>query len=141
MNAYDGKGFAYLQTGSAEEAAESFRRALELFPEHARSLLGLGAALANGGQQEAAREAFGRAETAIDALRRGGRGSEAMLAQALLNTVLGRHDDAVSCLFSLLERADLPFSGWTIPIEPLLAPIRETADFEPVSRRLAERAR
>lgn len=140
MNAHDGKGFAHLQAGSATQAAEDFRRALELFPEHARSLVGLGAALANGGEQAAAGEALARAEAAIDALRRGGRGTEATLAQALLNTVQGRREDAISCLFSLLERADLPFSGWTIPIEPLLAPLRETADFERVSRRLAERA-
>ena len=141
MNAYDGKGFTHLQTGSAATAAEDFRRALELFPEHARSLVGLGAALANGGEGAASREAFHRAEVAIDALRRGGRGSEATLAQGLLNSVQGRTDDAISCLFSLLERADLPFSGWTIPIEPLLATLRETPDFERVNRRLAERAR
>ena len=46
MNAYDGAGFAALCAGNAPEAASMFRRALELFPEHARSLVGLGAALA-----------------------------------------------------------------------------------------------
>ncbi len=141
MNAYDGRGFAHLQTGSSQAAAADFRRALDLFPAHARSLVGLGAALARAGDDPAARDAFSRAEVAIDALRRGGRGSEATLALALYHTVQKRPDDAVSCLFSLLERAELPFSGWTIPIEPLLAPLRETHEFERVTRRLAERAR
>jgi tetratricopeptide (TPR) repeat protein len=141
MNAFDGKGFAHLQAGAAKEAAAAFRRALDLFPEHARSLVGLGAALSSAGAASEAREAYARAEVAIDALRRGGRGIEANLALALHHTVQGRHAEAIDCLYSLLERADLPFGGWTIPIEPLLGPIRETSDFERVTRRLAERAR
>jgi hypothetical protein len=64
-----------------------------------------------------------------------------MMSAALLNAVRARRDDAIDGLYSLLDRAELPFSGWTIPIEPLLAAIRETADFERVLARLAERAR
>jgi hypothetical protein len=45
MNAHDGAGFAHLGSGDPHAAAVQFRRALELFPEHARSLVGLGAAL------------------------------------------------------------------------------------------------
>ncbi len=55
MNAHDGAGFAYLQTGSPRQAADQFRRALELFPEHARSLVGLGAALARADDAPAGR--------------------------------------------------------------------------------------
>jgi tetratricopeptide (TPR) repeat protein len=141
MNAHDGAGFAYLQTGDPAAAAVQFRCALELFPEHARSLVGLGAALAASGDGAGGEAAFNRATAAIDALRRGGRGSEATLAAALQHAAAGRHDDAIDCLGVLLERADLPFSGWTIPIEPLLAPLRESADFERITKRLAERAR
>jgi len=35
----------------------------------------------------------------------------------------------------------VPFSGWTIRIEPLLEPVRKHADFTRVATRLAERAR
>ena len=63
-----------------------FRQALELYPEHARSLVGLGAALAAHGDRAAAADAFARAAAAIDALRRGGRGSEATLAEAFLHS-------------------------------------------------------
>ena len=141
MNAHDGAGFAYLQTGSPGQAADQFRRALELFPEHARSLVGLGAALARADDASGADAAFGRAEAAIDALRKGGRSTEALLSAALHHAVRDRHDEAIDCLSALLERAELPFSGWTIPIEPLFAAIRETADFERVTSRLAERTR
>jgi len=141
MNAHDGAGFAYLQTGSPRQAADQFRRALELFPEHARSLVGLGAALARADDARGADAAFGRAEAAIDALRKGGRSTEALLSAALHHAVRDRPDEAIDCLSALLERAELPFSGWTITIEPLLATIRETADFARVTSRLAERTR
>ena len=45
MNAHDGAGFASLRDGNGKAAAAEFRSALALFPEHARSLVGLGAAL------------------------------------------------------------------------------------------------
>ena len=141
MNAHDGAGFAHLHTGSPKLAADQFRRALELFPEHARSLVGLGAALERGGDRAGAEAAFARAQAAIDALRKGGRNTEATLSAALHHAARDRRDDAIDCLYALLDRAELPFSGWTIPIEPLFQPVRETADFERVTSRLAERAR
>jgi DNA-binding winged helix-turn-helix (wHTH) protein/tetratricopeptide (TPR) repeat protein len=141
MNAYDGAGFAQLRTGDAREAARSFERALDLFPDHARSLVGFGAALAAAGQSDGAANAFGRAEQAIAALRRGRRGGEATLAEAFLHCVNGRTDKAIACLTDLLDRPELPFAGWTIPVEPLFEPLRATDSFERVLARLTERAR
>jgi TolB-like protein/Flp pilus assembly protein TadD len=141
MNAHDGSGFACLLTDAPEEAIVQFRCALELFPEHARSLVGLGAALAAAGDPEGRDAAFSRVSSAVEALRRGGRGSEATLAAALHHTVRGEFDDAVQCLNMLLERAEHPFTGWTVPVEPLLEPLRELPDYLRVADRLAERAR
>jgi tetratricopeptide (TPR) repeat protein len=141
MNAHDGAGFAYLQTGSPGQAADQFRRALELFPEHARSLVGLGASLRADGDPAAADAAFARASSAIAALRRGGRGGEAALAEASHHAVRGRHAEAIATLHRLLDKAELSFSGWTIPVEPLLAPLRTTPAFQTILSRLAERAR
>ena len=141
MNAHDGSGFAHLHAGDAEAAAVQFACALELFPEHARSLVGLGAALAASGDAAGAEAAFARVDAAVEALQRGGRGSEALLAAALHHTVRGREDEAFDCLNALLDRADLPFTGWTIPVEPLLAPLRKTTVFGHISERLADRAR
>lgn len=141
MNAYDGAGFAALHTGDASEAVAKFRRALELYPEHARSLVGLGAALGADGNRAAAADAFAHATAAIDALRRGGRTSEATLAEAFLHSVNGRTEDALRALHALLEPSGLPFTGWTIPIEPLFAPLRPLPEFRTILAALADRAR
>jgi DNA-binding winged helix-turn-helix (wHTH) protein/tetratricopeptide (TPR) repeat protein len=141
MNAHDGAGFAFLRTNDPAQAVAAFNRALELFPEHARTLVGLGAALAAAGDAPGAASAFARTATAIDALRRGGRSSEATLAEAMCHAVQERIEPAIEALGALLDRPDLPFSGWTIPIEPLLAPARKHPDFVRVATRLADRAR
>ena len=141
MNAHDGAGFAYLDASEPGPAIERFTKALELFPEHARSLVGLGAARASSGDAAGAQDAFSRATAAIDALRRGGRSSEAMLAEAMHQAVRGDADRAFETLHALLDKPDMPFSGWTIPIEPLLEPLRKDPEYQRVSGRLAERAR
>jgi DNA-binding winged helix-turn-helix (wHTH) protein/tetratricopeptide (TPR) repeat protein len=140
MNAYDGLGFAALVKNPAD-AVRMFRRALELFPDHARSLVGLGAALAGTGDKRAADAAFTHAATAIDGLRQGGRTSEATLAEAFMHAVRGRGDEAVSVLKRLVDRPELPFTGWTLPIEPLVASLRQRADFPGVLATLARHAR
>ena len=140
MNAYDGAGFAHLDANEPGAAVEAFKKALELFPEHARSLVGLGAALKAAGDTPGADAAFNRATAAIEALRRGGRASEAMLAGAMLAAVCEDGDRVVDSLNALLDRPDMPFSGWTIPIEPLLARYRNTKDFQQIAARLADRA-
>ncbi len=141
MNAHDGAGFAALLTGDAEAARGSFERALELFPAHARSLVGFGAALAAQRLSDAASDAFGRAEGAIDALRRGGRGAEATLAEAFLLSVRGRPAKAIDSLNALLDRPEPAFAGWTIPVEPLFEKHRASDSFQTVLARLADRAR
>jgi tetratricopeptide (TPR) repeat protein len=141
MNAHDGAGFAALQAGDAAGAAGRFRKALALFPEHARSLVGLGAALTAGGKRAAAADAFARAATAIEALRLGGRTSEAGLAEAFLHTLHSRVPEALEGLQVLLEPSGVPFTGWTIPIEPLLEPLRTLPEFRRILTALADRAR
>jgi adenylate cyclase len=141
MNAYDGAGFVALLDDDAAAAVPLFRRALELYPEHARSLVGLGAAHAAHGDQRAADAAFKRATSAIDALRKGSRNTEAALAKAFQDAVCGRHDEALEGLKRLVEKPELPFTGWTIPIEPLFAPMRKTPAFKAVLTTLAQHAR
>ncbi len=141
MNAHDGAGFAHLATGDAGEAVVRFRRALDLFPEHARSLVGLGAALAADGQTVSADAAFAHAAAAIEALRKGGRGGEATLTEAFHHAVRGRADDAIVTLQRLLDKAELSFAGWTIPVEPLLERLKGVSGFHGILTKLAERAR
>ena len=141
MNASDGAGFARLRAGDPSGAVEHFRRALQLFPDHARSLAGLGTALSAAGQGEAATRAFDKATAAIDALRRGGRASEAAIAQAIVKASTGALDDALVCLRLLVDRSELPFTGWTIPVEPQFEPLRSHPGFQQILAALAERAR
>lgn len=141
MNAHDGAGFARLRAGEPGRAAAHFREALALYPAHARSLAGLGTALAAAGHAADAEAAFAEAAVAVDALRRGGRGSEATIAEAFLLASTARPDGAIDCLRRLLERGDLPFAGWTLPIEPLLDPLRADPRFEQILATLADRAR
>jgi hypothetical protein len=74
-------------------------------------------------------------------LRRGGRRSEALLAEAFQHAVDGQPGEAVDALHRLVERPELPFTGWTIPVEPLLVPLRNRPEFEAMAARLAENAR
>src|SRR5439155_1271012 len=141
MNACDGAGFAALAAKRAAEAAKMFARALEHFPDHARSLIGLAAARWASGDASAASAAMAHARTGIEALRRGGRRSEATLAEAFALTVEKRPADAIAALNRLLAEAEVPCTGWTIPVEPLLAPLRQVAGYKEVLTRLAERAR
>jgi len=141
MNAHDGAGFAHMATGDASAAASRFRKALELFPDHGRSLVALGAALLQDGDRAAASEVFSRADKAAESLRRGGRGGEAAMVEAVHHAVRDRRDDAVVALHRLLDKAESSFSGWTIPVEPLLARLRGTPAFGSVLGKLAERAR
>jgi DNA-binding winged helix-turn-helix (wHTH) protein/Tfp pilus assembly protein PilF len=141
MNAYDGAGFAHLQTEEPAEASAMFLRALGLFPDHARSLVGLGAALTRSGDAAGADAAFTRAQAAIEALRRGGRTAEATVAEAFHHAVCERTERALECLRQVLEKPDLAFAGWTIPIEPLFEALRPTAEFQALLTLLADRAR
>ena len=141
MNACDGAGFVHLVSGDGRGAVKYFEQALALFPEHARSLVGLGSAHHAAGQVQEAAGAFKRAKAAIAALRRGGRGSEATIAEAFLHTSQGDLDAAMKCLRAIVDKPDVPFTGWTLPIEPLLAPLRQDADFGRILTTLAARAR
>ena len=97
MNACDGAGFIALDLKDARAAGDSFARALKPFPEHARSLVGLGAALLMANDRKGADGAFARATAAIDGLRRGGRGAEASLAEASLHAVRARRIERLRC--------------------------------------------
>ncbi len=82
-----------------------------------------------------------RAAAATASLRRGGRASEATLAEALSLAARGEDDAALHALQEVLDRADLPFTGWTIPIEPLLDRVRQMRGYKAIAQRLADQAR
>jgi DNA-binding winged helix-turn-helix (wHTH) protein/tetratricopeptide (TPR) repeat protein len=140
MDAYDGHGFACLATGDFAGAMAMFGRALERYPDHARSLIGLSHAHARSGRQATAHAALEHAWRSIDELQRNGRAAEAAMARAFAHVVAGRDGDAIAVLVTLLNDAPPGFVGWTIPIEPLLGNLQSQAGFRAVVSKLADRA-
>jgi len=141
MDAYDGHGFACLHEGNSSEAAVMFGRALEILPDHARSLIGLAEAQRRNDRAQESAAALDRARQTIEELRANDRTTEAAIVSALALVVSDRSADAIGELDQLLAHAPPGFAGWTLPIEPLLAPMRSTPQFKAVLARLAERAR
>jgi DNA-binding winged helix-turn-helix (wHTH) protein/TolB-like protein/Flp pilus assembly protein TadD len=140
MDAYDGHGFARLARGDAAGAEKMFSEAISIFPDHARSLVGLATARLAQRRTSEAHQALSRARFAIDVLNASGRSTEASMASAFCDIASGRPEDAVAGLSSLLSSAPPGFAGWTAPIEPLLNPLHNTSAFEAVLRSLARRA-
>ncbi|HKV98490.1 MAG TPA: tetratricopeptide repeat protein, partial [Vicinamibacterales bacterium] len=141
MDACDGLAFAKLQTGDAAGAAAMFEAALARFPQHARSLIGLAEAARHADQPARANDLFVRAEQAIEELKRGGRPTESAMARAYAHVASGRTADAIAGLTRLLDQAPPGSAGWTLPVEPWFAPLRQTADGRAILARLASRAR
>lgn len=141
MDAWSGWGYARLAAGDAAGAAEKFTRALERFPGHAKSLVGLADAQRRLGRASAARDADARATTAIAELRDGDRPAEAAMAAACQQAIAGRVAEAIGTLDDLLTTAPPGPAGWTLPIEPFAAPLRGHPSFARTLARLGERAR
>ena len=78
---------------------------------------------------------------AIEALRAGGRSGEATISEAFHHAVCGRPAEAVGALHRLVDHPELPFTGWTVPIEPLFAPLRQSRGFDAVLTTIAAHAR
>lgn len=141
MNAYDGHGFARLVDGDADGARAMFTRALEAFPDHARSLLGVAAACHRTGLTPQRDAAIQHATRAVGELRSSGRTAEAVMAAAFCHIVCERPAEATKALEQLLVAAPPGFAGWTIPIEPFFTALRTEPSFQAVLSRLSERAR
>lgn len=141
MDAYDGHGFVRLKRDDARGAVEMFEMALRKYPGHARSLVGLALACRKLGESTRTDDALARAQRAVDELGASGRSSEAMLAKAFWHTAADRRPAAITALGQLLTDAPAGSAGWTIPIEPLLDPLRREPAFDAVLSRLGDRAR
>jgi tetratricopeptide (TPR) repeat protein len=140
MNVAHARGGCLLHAGRAGEAAGCFDRALEVYPDHAPSCVGLAQALRASGLDERA-DAIDRRLPAIVERLRAARPIEAALVEAQMLAAAGQADAAGAVLGRLLESAPPGFAGWTVPIEPLFAQLHGTAAFMAARGRLAERAR
>jgi DNA-binding winged helix-turn-helix (wHTH) protein len=139
-NAWDAVGCLHLTQGEPERALAAFREALRRLPAHARSRLGERLALERLGRHDEAAAVAALVTECIAQLTRGHRFSEAALVAAADLASRGRIDEGAATLERLLVSAPPGFAGWTIPIEPLLAPLHGSAAFDRVLAILAERA-
>ena len=87
-----------------------------------------------GAQDAEAEAAFAKAQTAIDALRRGGRSTEATLAHAFLHATNGRPTEALQCLRTLLESPTCPSADGPSRSNPSCAPYIRSPDSRKSSR-------
>ena len=140
MDACNGLGFVCLQAGDRTGARAMFKKALERFPDHARSWLGLAHACLADGRIDDAEAAMTRATRAIDEMRRNGRATEAQITLAFSEVVAGFPSAAVSTLSRMLDDASSDATGWTLPIEPWLAPLRGDERVKGLLSRVAARA-
>jgi DNA-binding winged helix-turn-helix (wHTH) protein len=131
MYALLGRGSALFRSGRAGDAAEAFRSALALFPEHPLALIG--ASVATGAS-------FARAEAAIADMSTS-KPVQAGVAMAALAAARGDAAASAAALDAVLSTAPPGFAGWQVPVLPMF---REVADAPPVKAmldRLADRAR
>jgi DNA-binding winged helix-turn-helix (wHTH) protein len=140
MSALHGRGAALIRAGRLDEAIDSFRRALALYPDHGPSCLGLALALRTSGSAAASDTALRHGEDAVSILTRS-RPAEAAIVRSQLLAARAEEEAAVASLGRLLDEAPPGFTAWTLPVEPLLRQAQGAKGFAAVLRRLSERAR
>ena len=140
VNAQVAAGFAHLAVDDAAGAADAFRSALETLPRNGRALIGLYLALKQTSFAVDAGLLLSRVDATVSELASGGRLGEAALVAAASQVARGDVESACATLQRLLDAAPPGQTGWIIPIDPALAPLRATAGFEKIAAQLAARA-
>jgi tetratricopeptide (TPR) repeat protein len=131
MYARIARGGALVRAGRRAEAAEAFRDALAIYPEHPLALIG--DAVATGGS-------FARAEAAIAGMTTS-KPVQAGIARAALRATKGDAVEAAAALDEVLMAAPPGFAAWQVPVLPMFREVAETTAIRAVLDRLAERAR
>lgn len=140
MNALCATGACLLHLDRASEAADAFRQALGIYPNHAQSHLGLSLALRAQGATGDARATYRRLPAILDVLA-GSRPIEAALVRSQMLFAEGDSAAGSAMLCTLLDEAPPGFAAWTVPVEPFLSESADGQALAPVMARLAERAR
>lgn len=139
MHALCARGACLLRVARNEEAIDCFDRALELYPDHAQSTLGLALAHRATGSGAVADATLKRVKTILTTLATS-RPIEAALVRSQLLAIEGDGPKAGAVLCGLLNDAPPGFAAWTLRVEPFLQPLTGTQEFMAALERLAERA-
>jgi tetratricopeptide (TPR) repeat protein len=125
-NACVAAGFTRLAIGDRDGAARAFTQAMN----HPKAIVGL----------YAIHDERTAADAAIAALVDNGRDAEAAIVAAGAEIVRGQIDGAIAQLDHLLSSAPSGPAGWIIPIDPMLAAVREHPAKPALFAKLAARA-
>ncbi|HEY7445287.1 MAG TPA: winged helix-turn-helix domain-containing protein [Vicinamibacterales bacterium] len=139
MNAHHGRGLSLIAAERFPDACEAFGLALDLYPDHGPSHLGLAHAASRLHDDRVATAARAHVDQAISTLARS-RPIEAAILRAKALVADGSADAAIQTLDRLLTDAPPGFAAWTLPIEPFLSQLKAHQGFAAMLRRLAERA-
>jgi DNA-binding winged helix-turn-helix (wHTH) protein len=126
INAHVAKGFTYLATGDRDSSRASFAQAAP----HPKAAVGMCALDGDGAV----------VDKAIGDLASNERLVEAALVTAGAHIARGQVDQAVAVLDRLLSSAPPGPAGWIIPIDPMLAAVRDHAGRQPLFAKLAARS-
>lgn len=137
VNGWSGIGYAHLATGDTASAVEAFEKALARSPSHGRSLLGLMLADARNGDDSVVDGRATQVTSIASDLGGNGRVAESAMLTAGLHVAQGRMVDAAQVLDDLLAGGPPGEAVWLIPLDPMLAPLRQEMRFGRVLARLA----
>ena len=132
--AHESFGFALVARGDAPDARHAFAAAEVRSPGHARAVLGL--AVADGH----AIEAVGRVSSACDTLTASGKHAERALVLAAAHAWAGRPDQGLALAEQAIDTPRPDTTGWSLPAEPMFAPLRSAAGYARLAAHLASRA-
>jgi tetratricopeptide (TPR) repeat protein len=139
MHVYHARGACFLRTKHDRRAADSFREALRLYPEHGPSLIGLALATRTRASDEFDPKARQQVESLLERLD-GSRPVEAAVVHSLLAAALCDRATVGQVLVEMLDAAPAGFAGWTLPVEPLLTHLIDAEALRAALERLAQRA-
>jgi DNA-binding winged helix-turn-helix (wHTH) protein len=140
LNSHVASGFVKLEKDDVQGASASFAHALAQDASHQKAQVGTYAIAMRSGDADAIAASRPALEAAIAELTRRGRDAEAALVTAGAHIVRGELDQAVAGLDRLLTTAPAGPAGWIIPIDPMLAAVRNHAGKQALFAKLAARA-
>ena len=140
VNALVASGFTLLAAANRDAASAAFSQAFAEASGHPKATVGVLAVAMTSGDAPSIAASRAAAEAAVAELTRGERHTEAALVAAGVQVAEGRVDQAVEQLDRFLTTAPAGPAGWIIPVDPMLAAIRDLPGKATLFARLAARA-
>lgn len=132
--AHEALGFLQFALGEVAAARAAFHAAAAASPGHGRAMLGLALTDRHGA------DVVGSVASAVEALGRVGKIGERTLLLAAAHGWAGRSSEGLAVLADALSAPTLEPLGWSLPADPIFAPLRASDGYHRIAARLASRA-